>query len=683
MFSFFKKTWRTLFESLKRSKQKNSLHKSDLELMKKMRKNKFPSLRQFFSINKVLSFTEKIVFFSALIVFTASIVWGVNVLAEKYGIIVPKVGGEYTEGLLGSPQLINPLFSSLNEVDQDLVAMIYTGLVRYDKNRNLVPDLASSYEISEDKKEYTFKLRKGVFWHDGEKFTADDVVFTFDTIQDSLVGSPLRVSFENVKVEKIDEESVKFTLNEAFPSFLSTLTVGILPVHVWSSVSPDKMKLAGRNLQPVGTGPFQLSKLLKNSSGTINEVVLARFENFYRQPAYLKTFSFIFYNDYDGPDGLVTALREQKIEGISFVPFEYREKVKRKHIELHTLKLPQYSALFYNMSKDLLSETEVRQALSEAIDRDRIVSDVLANEAQLLNGPILEGFPGFDANLAGSEFSVEKANELLDKHFSRISAEEYRELLINEQVSARAKEAEKLAEQQNIESETASSTEEIVDTTVEETASSTPAIDIEAIKAEVEKQVDSSLEEAQLFYRYSDKEDKANVVTLNLVTSANPEYSKIAQLIAGYLQDVGIKVNVRLVDSNDFVRQVLKTHDYDILLYGVIIGNDPDQYPFWHSSQINYPGLNFSQYEKRSIDEQLEKIRSTKDDNELATEYSDLQKSVLADVPATFLYVPTYTYAFNDDIQGFDVDHIAHPSDRLGNVNEWYLKTKKVWKLFK
>ena len=124
MFSFFKKTWRTLFESLKRSKQKNSLHRSDLELMKKMRKNKFPSLRQFFSINKVLSFTEKIVFFSALIVFTASIVWGVNVLAEKYGITVPKVGGEYTEGLLGSPQLINPLFSSLNEVDQDLVAMI-------------------------------------------------------------------------------------------------------------------------------------------------------------------------------------------------------------------------------------------------------------------------------------------------------------------------------------------------------------------------------------------------------------------------------------------------------------------------------------------------------------------------------------------------------------------------------
>ncbi|MDD2656243.1 MAG: ABC transporter substrate-binding protein [Patescibacteria group bacterium] len=675
MFSFLKKTGQIITKNLKRNKNVNRLEKDDILLMKKMRKNSFLSLRQFFSINKVLSGSEKLIFFLAVIIFVVSFVWGANVLLNKYGVVVANIGGDYIEGTLGAPQLINPLFASLNDVDQDLVNLIYTGLMRYDKDRNLITDLASSYEVSEDKKEYTFKLRQGVFWQDGEKFKADDVMFTFDTIQDSLVGSPLKVSFDNVKLEKIDDNTIKFTLNDAFPSFLSTLTVGILPQHIWSSVSPDKMKLAGRNLQPVGTGPFKFSKLIKNSNGTINKVTLERFSDFYRQPAYLKTFSFIFYNDYDGPDGVITALREQKVEGISFVPFEYREKVTRKHIDLHTLKLPQYTALFYNMDRKVLEEQEVRLALSEAMDRDRIVSDVLDNEAQLINGPILEGFPGFDANLAGPTFSVEDANKLLDKHFERISAEDYRNLLIDAQL--------KILEEQAKKEMPTSTDDNITSSTDSNVASTSSDINLDELRKQAENLVDNSLDEVQSFYRYADKNDKTKIVELNLVTSANPEYNKVAQLIAGYLQDVGIRVNVRLVDANDFVRQVLKTHDYDILLYGVIVGNDPDQYPFWNSNQIVYPGLNFSHYIKRGVDDLLDKIRSTKDENELSAGYSELQKTILADVPANFLYVPTYSYALTDTIKGFDVERIAHPSDRLVNITDWYIKTKKVWKFKK
>lgn len=645
-------------KNLKRDNKNSRLERDDLMVMKKIRKNNFISIRQFFNITKVLSGAEKTVFFVALILLVVSGVWGLNVLSNKYGDLVPKVGGDYSEGLLGSPQLINPLFASLNEVDQDLVNMIYTGLMRYDKNRNLVPDLASSYAISDDKKEYTFKLRQGVFWHDGEKFTADDVIFTFDTIQDSAVGSPLKVSFDNVKVEKIDDNTVKFTLNEAFPSFLSTLTVGILSQHVWSGVSPDKMKLAQRNLQPVGTGPFMFSKLIKNSSGVINKVTLERFADFYRQPAFIKTFSFVFFNDYDGPDGLITALREQKVDGMSFVPFEYREKVNRKHIDLHTLKLPQYTALFYNMEKDVLADQEVRLALSQAVDRARIVSDVLDNEAQLINGPILEDFPGFDPNLPGTEFSVDGSNTLLDKYYPRISAQDYRNLLIDNQIAI-------LQEQ--------------VTTSTVDGDIVTSTVNLDEQKRQITELVDNSLDAAQLFYRYTDKKDKSKIVQLDLVTSSNPEYTKIAQLIAGYLQDVGVRVNIKFVDSGDFVKQVLKTHNYDMLLYGVIVGSDPDQYPFWHSSQVSYPGLNFAGYVKRGVDELLDKIRSTKDDSELATQYSELQKTILADVPATFLFVPTYTYAFSDKIIGFDVERIAHPSDRLVNVAEWYIKTKTVW----
>ncbi|MFA7245386.1 MAG: peptide ABC transporter substrate-binding protein [Candidatus Magasanikbacteria bacterium] len=634
--------------------------------MKKMRKSSFPSLRQFFNITKVLSVFEKILFFSAISVFIFSSVWSLNVVFDKYRVEVSAVGGDYVEGVLGSPQLINPLFSGLNEVDQDLVSMVYTGLMRYDKNRNLVTDLASSFEVSEDKKVYTFKIRQGVFWHDKTPFTIDDVIFTFESIQDSLVNSPLKVSFENVKIEKIDENTLKFTLNEAFPSFLSTLTVGILPKHFWSEISSDKIKLAQKNLQPIGTGPFVFKKIMKDSTGTINKIVLERFEEFYGQSAYIKTFSFIFYNDYDGPEGLVTALREKKIDGINFVPFEYLEKVKRKNIDLHTLKLPQYTALFYNMQRDFLDEKDFRFALAQAVDRNRIVNDILQNEAELINGPILEGFPGFDANLEGTKFSFEEANKLLDKNYERISAEDFKNLLIEKKV----KEYEEQVKKEN---ETTSSTDNGIST------STTTTLNIEEIKNNIKIEVENTLDEAQLFYRTIDKNDKTKILELNLVTASTPEYTKIAELIAGYYQDIGIKTKVSLVDSKEFVRSVLKTHNYDILLYGVIVGNDPDQYPFWHSKQVDYPGLNLSYYEKRSVDELLEKIRTTKEDSELNTLYSDLQKIILEDTPATFLFLPTYTYALSNFVKGFDVSNISHPADRFSNVNEWYIKTKKNW----
>lgn len=666
-----------------------SLRTYDMALIRRVKKRKIPTLRQFLSISSILSPWEKLLFFVSVCIFVISSIWGGSLVSNAYGVDVPKVNGSYTEGVLGSPKLINPLFSQLNDVDEDLVKLVYSGLLRYDASRRLVSDLSVTYDISEDGKEYIFELKQGVLWHDGEKFTADDVVFTFDMIQDSKVSSPLSVSFMDISVEALDDYHVKFKLQEAFPAFLSTLTVGILPKHIWSQIPVDQVRLAQRNLQPIGTGPFFFNRLVKNDSGFIYRIELKRFEDYYLSSPFIEDFALEFFSEYEGQNGLVTALREQKIDGINFVPFEYREKVKRKHTKLYTLQLPQYTALFFNLDRETVEEKDVRTALGGALDKERIVKDVLENEAKMIYGPILEGFPGYDSKLATQAISIDEVNELLDAHFDRISAEDYRKMLkdakVIEMVEAQKKEQESVQTEET-------NTEEInsmdtLDTqteikTVEDNPIASTTIDTSAIEALIDQQLDQQLHTAQLFYRYpKSDEDKTNIVQIKLVTAATPEYAKVAELIVGYWQDVGISVDVRLVDPKDMAREVLKNRDYDVLLYGIIIGSDPDQYPFWHSKQVKYPGLNLSGYINRDTDDLLEKIRETTDKETLNTSYGDLQKKILEDTPAIFLYTPTYTYALTDAIQGFSTLRISHPSDRFSQVTEWYMDTKKVWKI--
>lgn len=678
--------------------KRRRLHQShlahDVQLMKRINKKRIPSVRQFLSIGQVLEKKEKFIFFLALLIFIFSFLWGSTIVSHRYRVEVPKISGSYTEGVIGGAQLINPLYANLNDVDRDIVRLVYSGLMRYDEKRELVPDIASKYSVSEDNKIYTFELKQHVRFHDGEKLTADDVVFTFDMIQNVEVGSPLSVALQNVVISKVDDYTVIFELSEPFSSFLASMTVGILPEHIWASIPYDQIRFANRNLQPIGTGPFIFDNLVKDSTGYIHRIELKRFEDFYRNAPYIKQFIFEFFSDYEGPNGMITALREQKIDGINFVPFDLREKVRRKNITLYTLQLPQYTSLFFNLKSNELNEADVRIALTRALDKQRIVSDVLENEARIIDGPILEGFPGYNTDITLYDFSVESANETFDTYWARIGAKEYRDLLVKERFDTAVKSAEVthaeesilLGDEENVDvrdvpKEENSDIEVSVEESIPVSEGENSSVDIQQIKISVEQEVDHELDDAQLFYRYPKKsEDLLNIMTLDLVTVATPEYIKVAELVAGYWQDVGIKINVRLVDAKDLAKEVLKNRDYDVLLYGVIIGNDPDQYPFWHSSQIVYPGLNLSQYNNERVDVLLKNIRESADIEELKKHYIELQNTILEDAPAAFLYTPTYTYALTNKVKGFALKRISHPSDRLSTVTDWYLDTKRIWK---
>lgn len=644
----------------------------DVALLHKARGRSFPGLKQIMRVNRFLSKREKNIIGLCLIFFLIGLVLLSIQFANKYRVQSPVRGGVYTEALIGFPQSINPIFASTSDVDMDIVRLIFSGLMRYDDKHRLVPDLAVKYEVSEDDKVYTFELRKDVVWHDGQPFTARDVIFTFETIQNSLVSSPLQVSFHGVQVSALDDYTVRFILPESFSPFLSSLTVGIIPEHLWFDVPAEQMRLNNLNLQPIGTGPFKFEKLAKNDTGYIYSYKLVAFDDYYRQTPFLEKFIFQFFPEYEGDTGAINAFREKKVTGLSFVPHTLRDKVERKYSRLYVMELPQYTALFLNKDHNqILKDNNVRLALLHTVDKQKILNESLGGEGYVINGPILPSFPGYDPEVGKTTFSFEEANKLLDKEWGRVSAEEYRKNKRDQLILKWEEDQKKKLELIN-----PATDEDVVDSDDKEKESYLSDTQREQAEKEIDEQLDRELQEAQLFYR---QDEDGNILELTIATTQGEEYKKVAKIIAGLWQNIGIKTNLDFVEPRDFNRKILKERDYDILLYGEIVGNDPDPFPFWHSSQIDYPGLNLSRYVNRNVDTLIENARETIEEDKRVEFYKKFQEIILAEIPAIFLYMPTYTYATTDEVHGIDVVRISHPSDRFADITTWYMKTKGEW----
>lgn len=638
-----------------------------MKVIKHVHRGKRPTWQQLKHAKKVMSDRELLALRGALALLLVGLIWTGFLFTASYRAVIPAVGGEYVEAVVGAPQFANPLFASVNDVDLDIVKLVYSGLMRYDEHQTLVTDLAREYSISEDKKVYTFTLRDDVVWHDGEPFTARDVKLTFDLIQDPQVSSPLLVSFQTVNVEVVDDQTVVFTLEEPFQPFLQSLTVGILPEHVWAEIPYERLKLTKRNLQPVGTGPFMFQELARDETGFIFRYQLTRNDSFYRQPPYIKTFAFQFFGDYETDLGAIHALRQQKVDGLHFVPSDLRDQVRRKHIMIHTLQLPQYTALFYNQKRQpLLGEADVRNALTMALDKDRIVRESLDGEGEVIYSPILPGFPGYNDDLEHTPYDVPAANEALDEYWERVDAKDYRseryETLLAEATQGFTTSTLEIAQGEDSDEQS-----ELQVISEEE---------YQGIISQVNGQLDAEINPAQTFFRKTEDDE---IVRLRIVTADTAEYRQAAGLIAGFWQELGVITEIQFVAPRDITREALRERKYDVLLYGVIVGSDPDQYPFWHSSQVAYPGLNLAQYVNRSVDELLVKARETDSVEELATLYRQVEEKILADQPVTFLHTPIYRYATTDKLKGVTIQTIFHPSDRFAGVTGWYVKTRGDW----
>ncbi len=311
--------------------------------------------------------------------FCIGIFWLLAQASLAFSVEIPARGGTYEEGLVGVPRFINPVLA-VSDTDRDLVRLVYAGLLRETPSGDTVPDLAQTYEVSEDQKTYTFTLRDDIFFHDGEPVTAADVVFTVLLAQNPAIKSPRRANWEGVSVVAIDERTVMFTLRSPYAPFIENLSLGIIPRHLWETVSPEEFQFSTLNTAPIGAGPYEVTRMRVSSSGVPTSIELAAFTKSHAVP-YISKLRFSFFQD---AEALHTALLEDRnLAGHSVLPDELLDR------EVHEAILGRIFAVFYNQNRnDIFAETAVRAALDAALDKESLVATLVDGYGSVLTGPL-------------------------------------------------------------------------------------------------------------------------------------------------------------------------------------------------------------------------------------------------------------------------------------------------------
>ena len=328
---------------------------------------------------------ERLVFLFFVVALTISTLVLLESVNKSFMVSVPMAGGTLSEGIVGSPRFVNPILA-YSQTDNDLVSIIYSGLMKKSVDGTLVPELADKYEISKDGLTYTFTLKDKIFFQDGKPITASDVIFTINKVKDPIIKSPKKTNWDGVSVEKIDDKTIKFTLKQPYASFLENTTLGILPMHLWETSLNTPIEINELNTNPIGSGPYQIKKVSKESSGLINSYTLVTFPKFILGQPYIKN---IVFNFYPNEDSLISALESGSVNQISSITPENAETLKEKGYQIRSSVLPRVFGLFFNQNQNqIFTDKKIIEAMNLGIDKDRIIKEVLLGYGVVIDDPI-------------------------------------------------------------------------------------------------------------------------------------------------------------------------------------------------------------------------------------------------------------------------------------------------------
>jgi peptide/nickel transport system substrate-binding protein len=349
------------------------------------KKRNFPLLSKIESLLSRFSTTERYIFYFLTILLALSSIILLFRVNDNFLVEVPTRGGSLTEGIVGYPRFINPLLS-LSSADRDLTSLVYSGLIHYTAEGDIINSLAESIHISEDATEYAITLKEGITFHDGEPVTTEDVVFTLNKVQDPLLKSPKFSNWEGVTHEALSDREIIITLREPYIPFIENLTLGILPKHIWSKADTDQFTFSQFNIDPIGSGPYKISHTKRNSAGLPVFYDLSPFENYALGEPLIDTLKVRFYpNESDAIDALI----QGEIESISNTSPEQAVALSSMGLSAHSTPLPRIFAVFLNQSQaTVFTRSEVREALNLALNKERIVEEVLKGFGRAIDGPI-------------------------------------------------------------------------------------------------------------------------------------------------------------------------------------------------------------------------------------------------------------------------------------------------------
>lgn len=329
-----------------------------------------------------------------------------DVPARHASSAVPVTGDSLIEGTIGEASTLIPLLAT-DASSHAVAGQIYNGLVKYDKNLNIVGDLAESFDISRDGLNITFHLRHGVKWHDGAPLTSRDVLYTYRVTIDPKTPTAYAEDFKQVKrITAPDLYTIRVSYDSPFAPALASWGMSILPAHLLEGKDITKSPLS-RN--PVGTGPYRFKEWVPGQ-----KIVLEANNDYFEGRPYIDRYIYRII-----PDGstMYMELKAGAIDLMTLTPVQFARQTAAKSFtsRFNKYRYPSSSYLYmgYNLRHPLFRDKRIRQAMTAAINKDELVQGVLFGMGQKAHGPIVPGRWAYNPAVKDIGYDPRHAAELL------------------------------------------------------------------------------------------------------------------------------------------------------------------------------------------------------------------------------------------------------------------------------
>lgn len=524
----------------------------------------------------------------------------------------------YVEGVLGHPSSVSPL-TARTQADRDLVALLFPGLVRNGPDGTIVPDLAERWSVDKAGKNWTVDIRPDARWHDGSPVTADDVVFTIETLQDPAYTGPSSSSWSEVTVTAVSPHQVRFTLDTPLGGFLQALTQPIAPVHLLGDLPVDAMDQDPFGGLPIGSGAFAITQLSDTSASLIPAQIAEETGTASAPPSaspdslstatptsrpqrpmpYLAGIEFRFY---DNPTDLAGDFEAGELDAASGLPPAVAAQLgSQPGARLIRYPGSTLTAALVNLrpGHPEFATAAIRTGLLAAIDRDGIAKDGFAGLATPATGLIPPASPMFDP----------KADPAVP--YSRGAA-------------------------------------------------------AKALSAADWTKVSNA-------WRLPGAKKPVSIEVLSPTESSNGSLYQAAEDVVKDWTRLGIDAKHVAVLPSEFASGRLAEGKFQVAVADLRIGLDPDLYPLLASSQTLTGGSNVIGVQSADLDSLLEKARAPGSASARMAAYSALQKQLAAGRYVLPLAYADEVVVFRDTVQGPTIRQVTDGSDRFWDVLTWRL----------
>jgi peptide/nickel transport system substrate-binding protein len=529
------------------------------------------------------------------------------------------VSRPYREGVVGHPTAISPL-TARTQADRDLVALVFSGLVRNGPSGTLLPDLAESWTVDDTGGIWTFELREDARWHDGEPVTAEDVVFTIRTLQDPDYTGPSAGSWKDATVEAIGSRTVVFTLANPLGGFLQAATQPIAPAHLLAGVPVASLADDSFGQRPVGSGPFALVRLDADAAELVPAAVvlssgeaaprasptmvdsLATPAPTARPTIAMPNLAGIEFRYFDDAASLAAAYRAGGLDGASGLsPAVAGELAALPGNRMLRYPGSTLTAVLINLrpNRHVFTSPAIRTGALAAIDRPALIGTAFAGAAGAANGLIPPASPLFDPAAADPVA------------FNRDAAQK-------------------------------------------------------ALKAAGWTKVDNA-------WRRAGDSKPLTFELLSPDAESNPGLFAAAAAVAADWKYIGLQVTHVPLPPGEFVTGRLATADFTVAVADVTIGLDPDLYPLLASTQTLTGGSNVIGLQDPALDRLLVTARKPGSTADRTAAYAALQVQLAKGQYLLPLAFADEVVVVRDTVQGPQLRQVADRSDRFWDVLTWRL----------